>query len=88
MLRRRRVIGNELFTNESSYFDSVMFRTSANVPLTLAADSHIRRLGLLDLSIQREQSPVLNMSQPSFLLKIAVLCDILGKVSVVPEEVE
>jgi hypothetical protein len=29
----------------------------------LAADSHIRRPGPLDLAIQREQSLVLNMSQ-------------------------
>jgi hypothetical protein len=40
-----------------------MFRTSANVSFTLAADMTIRRPRPLDLAIQREQSLVLNMSQ-------------------------
>jgi hypothetical protein len=39
-----------------------MFRTSDSTFLMLAADSHIRRLGLLDLATQREQTLVLNMS--------------------------
>jgi hypothetical protein len=57
-----------------------MFRTSATVSLKLAADSHIRRLRPLDLSIQREQSLVLNMSQDFIIELFCRIDEAMGEV--------